>query len=75
VRIINLILLLFFVVNSEIGNAQVPFPELTRRIKNLESPVLEEKVNQIFTSQLKKNPSKNRAVDCLEVLCSGLIGN
>jgi len=52
----SFILLIFIVLTSSIS-AQVGYSELTNKIKNLESPDLEKKVENLYTTQLKKTPN------------------
>ena len=52
----NFILLFFIVLTSSIS-AQVGYNDLTNKIKNLESPDLEKKVEILYSAQLKKTPN------------------
>lgn len=52
----SIILLIFIVLTSSIS-AQVGYNDLTNKIKNLESPDLEKKVEILYSAQLKKTPN------------------
>jgi len=52
------LLFILFVVTTFSYSQKLFFPELTKKINNLESPALETKVEGLYATNLKKNPKK-----------------
>jgi len=56
--VMRVVLLFLLLVVTTFNYAQQLFPELTKKINNLESPALEAKVESLYATNLKKNPKK-----------------
>lgn len=56
--VMRFVLLFLLLVVTTFSYSQKLFPELTKKINNLESPALEAKVEGLYATNLKKNPKK-----------------
>jgi serine phosphatase RsbU (regulator of sigma subunit)/tetratricopeptide (TPR) repeat protein len=56
--VMRFVLLFLLLVVTTFSYSQKLFPELTKKINNLESPALETKVEGLYATNLKKNPKK-----------------
>ena len=56
--VMRFVLLFLLLVVTTFGYSQQLFPELTKKIINLESPALEAKVERLYATNLKQNPKK-----------------
>lgn len=56
--VMRVVLLFLLLIVTSFSHSQKLFPELTKKINNLESPALEAKVERLYTTNLKQNPKK-----------------
>ncbi len=57
-NVMRFVILFLLLISYSFGHSQIPFPELTKKIDQLESPALETKVERLYASHLKQNPKK-----------------